>query len=189
MLASSRCRSGNGGRAAASRCSAGCNPTRRLTGSGGCSRRPAVVRGCPRAVGAHRVAIPAAGLGIKPNSSRLLCRRTLCCLNNSNSGDLNGKIPTKTKKVASISKKPTIRDVARLAGVGVGSVSRVLNKSTSVKPKIRQTVERVIADIGFEPDRIAGSMRRLETYTVGCVIRDFNLPGFSEFLLAAESAI
>ena len=93
----------------------------------------------------------------------------------------------RSKKVASVSKKPTIRDVARLAGVGVGSVSRVLNKSTSVKAKTRQRVERVIADIGFEPDRIAGSMRRLETFTVGCVIRDFNLPGFSEFLRAAES--
>ena len=91
------------------------------------------------------------------------------------------------KKTASIPEKPTIRDVARLAGVGLGSVSRVLNKSASVKPKTRRAVERVIAEIGYEPDRIAGSMRRLRTHTVGCVIRGFNTPGFSEFLHAAES--
>ncbi len=91
---------------------------------------------------------------------------------------------TRTKEVID---KPTIRDVARLAGVGVGSVSRVVNKHAAVKPKTREAIERVIAEIGYEPDTIAGSMRRETTHTVGCVIRDFNLPGFADFINAAEA--
>ena len=83
--------------------------------------------------------------------------------------------------------KPTIRDVARLAGVGVGSVSRVVNKHAAVKPKTREAIERIIAEIGYEPDTIAGSMRRQTTHTVGCVIRDFNLPGFADFINSAEA--
>jgi LacI family transcriptional regulator len=93
----------------------------------------------------------------------------------------------RSKPAATLHNKPTIRDVARLAGVGVGSVSRVVNKYSSVKPKTREAIERIIAQIGYEPDSIAGSMRRVTTHTVGCVIRDFNLPGFAEFLNTAES--
>ena len=93
----------------------------------------------------------------------------------------------RSKRATTLHNKPTIRDVARLAGVGVGSVSRVVNKHASVKPKTREAIERIIAEIGYEPDSIAGSMRRVTTHTVGCVIRDFNLPGFAEFLNSAES--
>jgi LacI family transcriptional regulator len=95
------------------------------------------------------------------------------------------KPPSTTAK--SLHGRPTIRDVARLAGVGVGSVSRVVNNHAGVKPKTREAIERIIAEIGFEPDSIAGSMRRITTHTVGCVIRDFNLPGFAEFINAAEA--
>jgi LacI family transcriptional regulator len=93
----------------------------------------------------------------------------------------------RSKQATTLHGKPTIRDVARLAGVGVGSVSRVVNKHAAVKPKTREAIERIIAEIGYEPDSIAGSMRRVTTNTVGCIIRDFNLPGFAEFINAAEA--
>ena len=42
-------------------------------------------------------------------------------------------------------KTPTIQDVAQRAGVGVGTVSRVLNNHAAVKPATRETVLQAIA--------------------------------------------
>lgn len=55
---------------------------------------------------------------------------------------------------------PTIRDVARAAGVGVGTVSRVLNNSPQVKPETRQRVLETIKELGFRPNQIARQLSR-----------------------------
>lgn len=84
------------------------------------------------------------------------------------------------------SSRPTIRQVAQRAGVAIGTVSRVLNKHPTVEPAIRLQVEQAIAEMGYQPDALAGSLRRSRTQTIGCAIRDFDLPGFAAFLTAAE---
>lgn len=48
--------------------------------------------------------------------------------------------------------KPTINDVARLAGVSKKTVSRVINRSPLVKADTRAKVAAVIAEVGFVPD-------------------------------------
>jgi len=88
--------------------------------------------------------------------------------------------------VSTRSTRPTIRQVAQRAGVAIGTVSRVLNKHPTVEPSIRRLVERTIEELGYQPDAVAGSMRRTKTQTIGCAIRDFDLPGFAAFLTAAE---
>src|SRR5688500_10722270 len=45
--------------------------------------------------------------------------------------------------------KPTIYDVARIAGVGVGTVSRVLNNSAQVSPETQEKVFSAIRELGF----------------------------------------
>ena len=55
---------------------------------------------------------------------------------------------------------PTIRDVAREAGVGVGTVSRVLNNSPQVTPETRQRVLETIETLGFRPNQIARQLSR-----------------------------
>jgi len=51
-------------------------------------------------------------------------------------------------------RKPTIRDVARLSGVGIGTVSRVLNGG-SVKPSTKEKVTKAIAKLGYRPSSVA----------------------------------
>ena len=68
--------------------------------------------------------------------------------------------------------KPTIRDVARSAGVSVGTVSRVLNAHSKVQQDLREKVQKAIADLGYSPNAVAQSMRSRATHTVGCVIRE-----------------
>ena len=54
--------------------------------------------------------------------------------------------------------RPTIREVAKLAGVAVGTVSNVLNDTASVREETRQRVETAMRQLGFRPDAIARSL-------------------------------
>ena len=54
--------------------------------------------------------------------------------------------------------KPTIRDIAQLAGVSIATVSRVLNHKPDVDPLTRERVMRLIEEQGFVPDLFAAQM-------------------------------
>jgi DNA-binding LacI/PurR family transcriptional regulator len=62
---------------------------------------------------------------------------------------------------------PTIRDVARHARVGVGTVSRVLNDSTQVSAEARDRVRRTIDELGYRPSSTARNLSRGRTQTIG----------------------
>ncbi|HYG56936.1 MAG TPA: LacI family DNA-binding transcriptional regulator [Symbiobacteriaceae bacterium] len=82
----------------------------------------------------------------------------------------------------------TIRDVAKAAGVGVGTVSRVLNKSGYVKPETRERVLGAAAELGFVPSQPARSLVRKSTATVGLIIPDITNPFFPAVTRGVEDA-
>jgi len=84
---------------------------------------------------------------------------------------------------------PTIRDVAKAAGVAIGTVSRVLNGHKSASAQARQRVLEAVKKLSYAPDQIAQSMRRGSTRTVACMVRDISLPGFGVLVKAAEQAL
>ena len=53
-----------------------------------------------------------------------------------------------------------MRDVAALAGVGLKTVSRVVNDEPNVSGDTRERVQRAIRELGFAPNHGAGSLRR-----------------------------
>ncbi|MFL5962086.1 MAG: LacI family DNA-binding transcriptional regulator [Gaiellaceae bacterium] len=67
---------------------------------------------------------------------------------------------------------PTIADVAKKSGVGVGTVSRVLNDSPLVKERTRRHVRDVIDELGYRPNSLARQLRTGRSMTV-CVIAPF----------------
>lgn len=71
--------------------------------------------------------------------------------------------------------KSTIKDVAREAGVSVGSVSRVLN-GLPVSPRLRQKVEDAKTRLKYEPNNLARSMRTNSTGAVGFFVPDVANP-------------
>ena len=85
--------------------------------------------------------------------------------------------------------KITIRDVALAAGVSVGTVSRVLNANATVQSDVRRKVQRVIDDLGYSPNAVAQSMRRGLTHTIGCIIREINIPQLASFVRAAHNVL
>ena len=58
-----------------------------------------------------------------------------------------------------------ISDVAKSAGVGIGTVSRVLNGG-SVNQKTKETVMRVIAELGYKPNSMAKRLREQRNNTI-----------------------
>lgn len=83
----------------------------------------------------------------------------------------------------------TIRDVAKLAGVGVGTVSRVLNNHPSVSPSAREAVETAIAQLEFTPSPSARRLQSGKTYTIAAIVPFFTLPSFVERLQGVVAAL
>jgi DNA-binding LacI/PurR family transcriptional regulator len=77
---------------------------------------------------------------------------------------------------------PTIRDVARRAEVGVGTVSRVLNDSSSVSENARQRVHEAIDDLGYRRSSTARNLALGRTQTIGVVAPFFTSPSVVERL-------
>jgi LacI family transcriptional regulator len=63
----------------------------------------------------------------------------------------------------------TIKDVARRAGVSLKTVSRVINRETSVREDTREKVERAIEALGYRPNLSARSLRAAHSYAIGLV--------------------
>jgi len=82
---------------------------------------------------------------------------------------------------------PTIYDVARHAGVGVGTVSRVLNDSPQVSEHTRQKVQTSIEELDYHPSPIAQRLSLRKTFTVGVIVPFFTRPSFVERLRGIES--
>ncbi|MET1086223.1 MAG: LacI family DNA-binding transcriptional regulator [Arthrobacter sp.] len=67
----------------------------------------------------------------------------------------------------SLRRKPTINDVAQIAGVSFGTVSRVLNNAPDVSAATRQRVSQVIQDIGYRRNRAATALVTSRSTSIG----------------------
>lgn len=81
-----------------------------------------------------------------------------------------------------------IRDVARLAGVSVASVSFALNGQPGVAEDTRRRILAAADELGYRANPQAQALRRGRTTTYGLVIRNFSNPFFLEVLTGAERA-
>lgn len=83
----------------------------------------------------------------------------------------------------------TIYDVAAKAGVGIGTVSRVLNKSPHITEKTRCKVEAAIAALDYRPHSMAQNLARRHTNTIGCIIPFFTGYFFIQLLRGIQRKI
>jgi LacI family transcriptional regulator len=83
---------------------------------------------------------------------------------------------------------PTIRDVAKKAGVATTTVSRVLNNSGYVSAATRARVEAAIQELGYVPNRVARSLRLKRTNTLALVVTDITNPFWTTVVRGVEDA-
>jgi LacI family transcriptional regulator len=82
----------------------------------------------------------------------------------------------------------TLRDVASRAGVSIGSVSAVVNRSAQVSPAMQAKVNAAIEELGYAPDAIARGLKMGRTRTVGLILPDITNPHFAGIARAVETA-
>ncbi|MGI2295389.1 LacI family DNA-binding transcriptional regulator [Paenibacillus sp. GXUN7292] len=80
----------------------------------------------------------------------------------------------------------TIRDVAKLAGVSVATVSRVLNKSGYVNKETERAVKEAIDLLQYVPNTVARGLAIKRMETIALVVPDISNPFFAELGRAAE---
>lgn len=68
--------------------------------------------------------------------------------------------------------RPTLRDVARHAGVSLGTASKALNKAGTLRPETRQKVLASAQELGFRPNDLAQALHRGQSFTVGLISND-----------------
>ncbi len=80
----------------------------------------------------------------------------------------------------------TIKDVARVAGVSVATVSRVANNGPKVSEKTKQKVSKVMLELGYTPNANARALVTQKSRTIGVVIPDLTDPFFASLASGVE---
>lgn len=83
--------------------------------------------------------------------------------------------------------RPTLHDVAKIAGVGTTTVSRVINGGQHVAPEMLARIQRVMDELGYQPNQAARSLKNAQSKTIGLIIPSIVDPFFAEFAAVTES--
>ncbi|PDP88867.1 LacI family transcriptional regulator [Glycomyces fuscus] len=97
-------------------------------------------------------------------------------------------------KIGGGRKRPTLEMVAQRAGVGRGTVSRVINGSAQVSPRTREAVHAAIAELGYSPNQAARTLVTRRTDTIALVVSEprdrlFSDPFFADIIRGVSSVL
>lgn len=81
---------------------------------------------------------------------------------------------------------PSIKDVAKRAGVSPGTVSNVFSRNRPVKPELAARVRAAADELGYQPDRAASQLRSRKGRVVGIMVPSLNNPFFTSMIAAIE---
>ena len=80
----------------------------------------------------------------------------------------------------------SIKDVARVAGVSSATVSRVLSDKPHVRPAVKERVRAAVENLGYQPNRVARSLRVQRSKVIGLIISDIQNSFFNTVVRAIE---
>lgn len=83
----------------------------------------------------------------------------------------------------------SIKDIAKLAGVSVATVSRVINNKGKYSKDTKKKVLKVIKDTGYKIDSSAQSLRTNVTHTIGIIVPDIKNPFFADLVQKIEESL
>lgn len=86
-------------------------------------------------------------------------------------------------------RRPSVKDVAALSEVSVGTVSNVLNRPELVSSATRQRVEAAMAELNFHRNASARQLRAGVSCTVGAIVSDVRNPFYTELLRGIEDRL
>lgn len=83
----------------------------------------------------------------------------------------------------------SLKDVARLAGVSISTVSRVINKNIPVDEKTRERVEEAIRKVRYKPNLLAKGLRLKSGHLIGLVVPEIAHTTFAIFIKYIEESV
>ena len=82
--------------------------------------------------------------------------------------------------------RPTIYDVARLAGVSTATVSRALNGAGQIAPSTRAAIEAAVEQLGYRANTIARSLVTKSTQTIALLLPDITNPFYAALVSGVQ---
>lgn len=83
----------------------------------------------------------------------------------------------------------TIKDIARICGVGVSTVSRAINNHPDINPETKEMVMRVIKENNYIPNNSAQNLKRQDAKAIAVLVKGINNSFFSEMIKVLEEEI
>lgn len=83
----------------------------------------------------------------------------------------------------------TIKDIARICGVGVATVSRALNNHPDINPDTRRRIMEVVDEYGFVPNNSARNLKITESRTIAILVKGMTNPFFVKMIGVMEKEI
>ena len=83
----------------------------------------------------------------------------------------------------------TIKDIARIAGVGVSTVSRALNNHPDINPETREKIMKVVEEYDFIPNTSARNLKITESKTIAVLVKGMTNPFFVKMIGVMEEQI
>jgi LacI family transcriptional regulator len=87
-----------------------------------------------------------------------------------------------------MSRRPTVVEVARRAGVSIASVSRVLN-GIPARPDTEERVRTAVAELGYVPDATGRSLKRGRTLQIAFAVDALDNPVYAEMMRGVEAGL
>jgi len=89
-------------------------------------------------------------------------------------------------RTGSTPRSASVKDVAALAGVSLGTVSNVLNRPDRVSESTRRKVDDAMVELGFVRNESARQLRAGQSRTIAYVVLDARNPFFTDVALGVE---
>lgn len=86
-------------------------------------------------------------------------------------------------------KQPTMKDVAKLAGVSQSTVSHVINSTASISDSVIKKVNAAIEELGYVPNAIAKNLRSSKSNLIGMIVPDVSIRFYADLVKAIEIAL
>ncbi len=82
-----------------------------------------------------------------------------------------------------------IKDIAKIAGVGISTVSRVINNHPDVKDKTRERIRKIIEEYNYIPNNSARNLKRTDSKNIGVLVKGIFNPFFAKIIQSIEEKI
>lgn len=82
--------------------------------------------------------------------------------------------------------EPTIKDIAKICGVGVSTVSRAINNHPDINPETKEKIMNTIKEYGYVPNNSARNLKRVDSKAIAVLAKGISNPFFANMIKVIE---